>query len=268
MENENQLVILIGIGSLVMIILALTLILFYQSYLKNMLKKEKQIEAIEKRKQLDEFKAVVQAEEQQKIRIANNLHDEIISQILLINQNIDLHTRNYSKNRFQIESLEKDREIIIKAVDGIREICLELVPSVLHNYGLLVAIEKMLNQYNNDGTQSLKFENRYENNMSIAFSLDDQVQIYRLFSELLNNLRKYAEFTLLKVLVESKNNSMQIKFMHDGKAVSNKDIEQLSQKSNGLGLKSIKTRTLLLGATLNYNTEGESKITLVVPYSL
>ena len=62
MENQNEILIFIGLGSLVMLILALVIILFSLNYRRKMLEKEKKIQLMEQEKRIEIFKAAVEAE--------------------------------------------------------------------------------------------------------------------------------------------------------------------------------------------------------------
>ncbi len=63
-------------------------------------------------------------------------------------------------------------------------------------------------------------------------------------------------------------NNLVIEFTHNGKGISNAEIEALSESNTGLGLKSLKSRLLILKAEVNYYKDiNNSTITLFIPIS-
>src|SRR6218665_3833531 len=180
MEDQKVIVIFIGMGCLVMLILALAIILFYQHYRSNLLK-------LEKEKHLMAFKAAVEAEEKQKEKIANNLHDEIIPLLLVIRQHLDRHIRNYDHQKIEKESLKTNSELIDQSIAEIKSIALDLIPKVLLTFGLIKGLEQRIRHMNNGGTYAVGIENKTTFSTEVPFTKSDQVNIYRICLELLNN---------------------------------------------------------------------------------
>jgi signal transduction histidine kinase len=262
MEDQKVIVIFIGMGCLMMLILALVIILFYQHYRSNLLK-------LEKEKHIMAFKAAVEAEEKQKERIANNLHDEVLPLLLVIRQSIDRHIRNYDRHKIEKESLKTNSELIDQSISEIKAITLDLIPKVLLSFGLIKGLEQYIRQMNSSGVHITELKNKTTFTSEVPFSKSDQVNIYRICLEILNNLQKHAGFTNLTVIIDSRASSLLIEFWHNGKRVSNEDIEMFSEFTMGLGLKSLQSRLLMLNATIHYSKETQAAaIDLNIPFSL
>jgi hypothetical protein len=66
--------------------------------------------------------------------------------------------------------------------------------------------------------------------------------------------------------MNSLNKSIVFKVTHNGKGISNEEMNLFTENSKGLGLKSLKARIILLKANINYNKDiNSSSITLTVP---
>jgi signal transduction histidine kinase len=256
---EGKIEISIIIAWMVVFSLVMVIIFFTLNY-------KAKINQVEKEKQLLAFKAAFEAEERQKERIANNLHDEIIPLLTALAQNQQQHKKNLDSKRLIVEDFKSDAEIIDQSIKGIKAIALDLIPTIFINFGLLKAIEHYIRKLNTQNT-SAELENKTEFNGEMPFSKAEQINIYRLCLEIMNNLQKHAGYTYLRVIMTTTAKIFTIQFKHDGKAVSDEDIELFSRESAGLGLKSIKSRLLLLQGSVNYTTERTiATINLNLPY--
>jgi signal transduction histidine kinase len=266
MQTQENIAIFIAFGCLIMFMLVLVIIMFVAIYQRKMSLKEARIQIMEQEKQIALFRASTEAEEQQKERIANNLHDEINPLLALLKLNLSRHRIQIEKNSFKPESFNQDTEILNKAIEGIRTTCHDLIPTFLMQYGLIASLESHTRQIQDINNINAQFDNTAEEKDLDCFEKKDQLHIYRICMEILNNLFKHASCTSLKLSVKCSGNKLVIEFMHNGKGVSNEEMEEYTTNSKGLGLKSLKARALILNAQINYIKQDEhSSITLSIP---
>lgn len=227
---------------------------------KNALK-EKKLKEIEHEKELQMIKATIEAEEKQKQKIVNNLHDEIKPLLVLLRHNID---KNAIKN-----DIKPELELIDKIVEGIRTSCLDLIPAFLSKFGLAKSLEDYLFKLDNSDNIVTEFENKINDNELNRFTKQDILNIYRICLETTSNLVKYADCSFLKIKLESSDDKLIINFFHNGTLVSNHEINTLTENSKGLGLKSLKTRTLILNATIDYSVDQNNPaVKFSIPFPL
>src|SRR5690606_30706413 len=184
--DETEIGIFISIAWFVVLVLAMLLIFYYQNYRTNIIR-------VEKEKQIIQFQAAVEAEEKQKERIANNLHDEVLPLTAALIHRMDSHIINAKNNNLSQEELKEDYELINQIVLSIRSIARDLIPVTLLNFGLVKTISYYARELNR-GDSAVEFENRMDRE-DLPFSKNAQVNIYRLCMELFNNLRKHANFS-------------------------------------------------------------------------
>lgn len=257
MESKIEIGLVLGWG--VMFAFVAVIILFSQYYRGKILKSEKE-------KQIIAFEASIESEEKLKERIANNLHDEIIPLLTALGQNIKQHKKDFYTMNLTPTDFEKDLGIVDQSIKGTRSIALDLIPTTFLNFGLLKAMEQYGKQLNKEGTL-VELELNSALNKELPFSKNEQINIYRIYLEILNNLQKHAHFTCLRITIEITEAHFSVQFVHDGKGISNKEIEFLSMSSTGLGLKSLKSRSLILNATINYVDETNvPTIILTIPF--
>lgn len=218
-----------------------------------MLLKEASIKLMEQEKQIELFKATVEAEEQQKEKIARNLHDEINPLLTVLKYNLSRHRIEIKKDKFVPESLITDEQMLDKAIEGIRTTCLDLIPSFLLQYGIIKSLEEYIRNAQQIEGMSVDFENSTNQIEVDRFNKQEQLNIYRVCLEILNNLFKHSSCTVFKMTIKIINNSFVIEFNHNGKGVTNDEMEKHTETSKGLGLKSLKARALIMNATIIYS---------------
>lgn len=270
MENQDitNIKLLITVGILIALFLAAIIILFVVYYQRKMLLKEARIKQIEQEKQIDLFRASVEAEEKQKEKIARNLHDEINPLLAVLKLNLSRHRIEVKKNTFHPDSLKTDSDMLDKAIEGIRTTCFDLVPSFLLQFGLLKSLEEYIRVVQQGDGMVAEFEDLTESGKAEVFSKPQQLNIYRICLEILNNLFKHSHCTSIKMSVEDNGRSLILEFKHNGKGITNEEMEVYTETSKGLGLKSLKARALILNARIDYRKHVPiSSVKLSIPYS-
>ncbi|MES2515851.1 MAG: ATP-binding protein [Bacteroidota bacterium] len=268
MEGPQNIILLIVIGCISMILMAAIVVLFVALYKRNMLQKENEIKIIEQQQQIALFKASVEIEEQQKEKIARNLHDEINPLLAVLKFNLSKHRIEARKDKFDPDSLIADTSLLDKAIEGIRTTCLDLIPSFLLQYGLVKSLEQYLDHVQQIGHVEVEFENNIPDDALNSFEKQDQLNTYRICLEILNNIFKHAACTRLKMNMSFQQQQLVIHISHNGLGVSNTDMDHYTETSKGLGLKSLKARALILNSTINYLKETPySSVTLSIPYT-
>lgn len=232
--------------------LALAIVIFHIVYRSIMLKQENE-------KQLASISAAVEAEERHKAKIAGDLHDEALNALTMLKQELEI----------QNVQNEKINTILNETITTVRRIALDLVPMTLIRQGLIKSLESLAIQITTQRERVVEFRNELNFDNRLKFSQQAEVNIYRVCLEIIRNLVKHCDFTYLVISIEPTSNSLIIDFTHNGKGVSNHEIELSRKKTTGLGLASIDARLLILNATINYaqNSEGDFwTVVLTIPF--
>lgn len=264
MENKEAVMLFIEMAWIAMLSLVVIVIFFSLRYSVKVLRTEKEKEKTEKEKQILVFKASVEAEENLKEKLANNLHDEIIPLLVALGRNIEQHKKDLKNNSLNESELIVDSGLTDQSIKAIRAIALDLTPSIFLNFGLIKSIEHLVMQLNSK-TRSIELENKTNFSSELHLPKNIQINIYRMFSEILNNLGKHADYSYLRITIANDDKNIMVNFRHDGLGISNEEIEHFTESSAGLGLKSLKSRSLILNAKLEYNKERPS-IDLTIPF--
>ena len=185
--------------------------------------------------------AIFQTKEREQKRIAQELHDDIGSSLTVIK--FALHQLDLEEDKKV--SLNGSLSAIIKKV---RNLSNELSPSVLEEFGLLNALKNLIANI----SDSTSINGSFESNVNEIFGLTKEVEIsiYRIVQELLTNILKYANASMVKVCFNLNNNGLKLKIIDDGSGFS---PLKHHFKNNSLGLMNIESRAEYINATIEYS---------------
>lgn len=198
----------------------------------NIKKMERMIEEEKLSRQKDIMKATLNAEEQQRLVIGNELHDGVG------------HTLTYTSLFLQMAANAKTLtpEIIVKAkgkvdeaLKEIKRISTNLVPPALIDLGFKEAIVELFNQYSKVNRISFKITCKDTDFANV--NLNAQRNIYRIVQELLNNTVKHSKASAVSLNIKKTRQSMALVFFNNGNAFDPSKVKR------GLGLNSIHNRT-------------------------
>jgi len=198
-----------------------------------------------KQMQKDLYIAGINAEEQERSRLAKDLHDGLGP--LLSTCRIYLH-KIKNKGNNDVDSFNKLEEIIDESLRGIKEISNNISPHILRNFGLIHALKSFIEKI----SDKCKIEVISNFNPSERFEEIIEVTIYRILTELLNNTIKYANASNAVIQVKNENNRLFIEYKDDGKGF---DYVETLNKNKGFGLLNIKSRVESIGGNYEFLSE-------------
>ncbi|MCC6370742.1 MAG: hypothetical protein IT236_07055 [Bacteroidia bacterium] len=267
MEGQGELTLFIFLAVLFVITPAAIIISSSSLYKRRLKEKEAKIKEIEYQKQIEGFKLVVEAEERERDKIAKNLHDGVIPGFCAIQSNLETHTNELADERHKAK-FYKDINTLSKKIAEVRGITHDLALPTLNKEGLIAALEEHIDYLSEADEGEILFENKsnYENNL--PFTTADQNNIFRICMELMQNLSKYAHYDSLQVCISSAEEYLIIEFIHDGIGINNEAIKEFTESGLGIGLQSLKSRSMILNANIDYSfDEHTAGIVLTVPFN-
>lgn len=208
-----------------------------------------------KRKEMERkvLSAVIQTEEKERERFAKDMHDGIgplLSTVkLYVNELGTPEIGNKEKKEFVIQV----NKMLDDAVASIREISNNLMPRVIHEYGLVKALEAFCQKVNQTRKIHVDF-----NAKGIESSLDKNVQLilFRVISELLTNTIKHAKAQSAYIQLQKSGDNISLIFTDNGIGFDSKKV--MENKNTGIGLKSIVSRIKSINGNCEIiSSEGE-----------
>ena len=227
----------IGIG-----ILFLTLILSISFLIYNRKIREKQ----------DQFsKQLIQNIEEERHRIARDLHDDIGQSLSILKSKI---SKEKTADPSTFLEIKKELERVIEQT---REISSNLYPSYLEKIGLVRSVASLTENIQNSTKIECSFTLPKEvDNLSIII----KTHLFRIIQECTNNTIKHAQASALKILIELKKENFVLTYIDNGKGIH-------KQKHNiGLGLNSIRERVKILNGSLQIEDKLLKGFKLIITF--
>jgi signal transduction histidine kinase len=244
-----------------MIMLSSFVVLFLLNHKKKVLEQKNIISANESAYQRELVKASLLAAEEERMRMASNLHDDTGVLLTVIKQRLQLASKNIHDDRPK-RLLEEAATVLDTATQQVRNISNELVPSTVAKSGIMYAMQELCDNLSSESL-SLDFTNNCGNP---ELSLQKGVNLYRILSESINNIIKHGLPSDIRLTSEINENKLLFTILHNGKGLANSDVVTLTAGSKGLGLKNIAARAQLTGSKIDYAAGPTvSKVSIETP---
>ena len=197
---------------------------------------------------------ITRAQEDERKRIARELHDEASPPLLLLIQRLDTvssGTRPRLSESLK-NSLESIRSQAINALEGLQRCAQSLRPRILDDLGLLPALEWMAEDLvEKDGIDAHVEVIGKERSLLAEVEL----LLFRIAQEALSNTRRHAEASRAVVKLEFGNNSIKMTVSDNGKGFELPERMGDLASIGKLGLAGMQERTRLLGGSLKIESE-------------
>ncbi len=220
--------------------------------------KRKKIEELEKNQKLMAMDAMIGGQEEERKRIAKELHDGLGGLL----STVQLHFSSIQPKNMPAQDgngLQKAATLLNDACGEVRRIAHNMMPGALIKLGLVPALQDICDAMNQSGIQAdLQVFN-------VGQRLDEQVEIsvYRIIQELLSNIRKHAKAREVIIQLSQSEDTLSVTVEDDGVGFN---VTQV-RAGGGIGLKSIESRVKYLNGSLDLDARtGEgTTVNLEIP---
>ncbi|MGS2763046.1 tetratricopeptide repeat-containing sensor histidine kinase [Sinomicrobium sp. M5D2P9] len=235
---------LLGTISLFSFIIIVYSYFYYKKDKKLAFEKEQnyqnQLNKLEQEQQLLSTRAMLKGEEQERKRMAQDLHDGLGGILAGVRMNLS-EVESGLTSTFHTE-INKIISNVDKSMKELRRIARNLMPESLSRIGLEGALEDLCKSYE---TASFKVDYQpYE--IGVTLTDSERLTIYRIVQELLNNALHHSKASLVIVQCSQNENGFYITVEDDGKGF---DPENPKHKK-GLGLRNLEHRVKTMDGTL------------------
>lgn len=218
--------------------------------------KQKELMDIRLYQQREILNAIMMTQEQERERIGESVHNGLAQLLYGVQTRLQLLKVNTPDDEKQLKTI---LNIVSDAINDTRRIAFELVPAVLKDYGIEVALNELIRKIVK-GNPVVNLE------LSGVTELPEKLEfaIYRIVQELLNNIIKHAHATEASVMIKQHKDSISLIVSDNGVGFQ----ELLPRRvGNGMGLKNIRNRVKLLEGrfTLNSSPGAGSRVTITLP---
>ncbi len=254
MEIDKLILIAVFSGTLFSLSLIFTLLGLILSYRKKRIKQKNEFEQQIYFKELEKTNAVVLAQEQERAKIARNLHDEVGAVLAMANRNLKCTVQQVPEDVAYREDLLFTLEILEQSVDKIRSISHNMIPHFLVKFGLVKTLKRLVEQTEKALGSSCTFDSKLIGDLVI--NQQHEINFYSIILELLNNLLKHSHPKSVHLILEKNASLLLLKMKHNGIAISQSEYEYLLQHGDGMGLESIALRLKMINGELLYQRDS------------
>jgi len=203
---------------------------------------------------------VTRAQEEERKRVARELHDETLQNLIVISRQLDKITSSEALWEESLEVVRGLKKQIETAVQEIRRFSHDLRPSVLDDLGLLPALELLADDLEKQGIATA-FKVIGE---ARRLTPEAEVMLFRIAQEATRNVWRHSEASIAELTLEFVNSSLKMSIMDNGRGFRLPQSLGDQASKGKLGLAGMQERARLLGATLKLKSKPRMGTTIVV----
>lgn len=253
-KNKNLRISILAIAVLLLVIISVLIYFYYRNQKKLnrqfQINHEQQLTQIAHDRKLEAMEAVLQGEEQERQRLAQDLHDSMGGMLASIRMAI-------SRDLDRSSAVQHPKEIITKldlTIAEMRRISRNLMPETLRNLGLTMALRE-LTELMTSKELHVQFES-YDVKDDIPFQT--QLAFYRIAQESLGNVIKYAQANQVIVQISQDNQGLSLTIEDNGIGFEQDAVNY------GLGIRNMKNRARLINGSLIVSSKRNAGTTVTV----
>lgn len=225
--------------------------------------RKKKLVSVEKHhKEQEAFaRQLIETEESERRRIANELHDSL-GQNLLVIKNILLVKMQQSQ--IEGKSLSDTSTLVSQTLEEVRSISHNLRPHLLDQLGLTKTIKSLVNQLNETAEVNITAE---IDDLSGVLDPKAEISLFRIIQECFNNIIKHSKAKQAKIVIKRLADSIKVEIKDNGKGIDEIEMKKHEEFGQGFGLYGMKKRAHVFNwvyeihSTPNKGTE----IILIIP---
>jgi two-component system, NarL family, sensor kinase len=263
MVNNLTTIVILGISIMLMLMVSVLLAVLFTQKKKS--QHRKAMADLKEQQQNQLIEAAVKSEETERHRIAETLHDEvgaILSSAKLHLLGIKADTLDTGDQQLH----EKGRTLMNEVIQKVRGISHNLHSNILKEFGLNEAIRDFIRKTVSGA--AIEAETELDDSYN-STNHEEDISTYRMVQELVNNILKYANATRILISSSLKGNDLDLTIYHNGIGLDQAEFEDLSFRKEGLGLKNIRNRVILLRGKIRFSKDNDGyRIHIHVPVKL
>jgi PAS domain S-box-containing protein len=220
-----------------------------QKLMENLLLEEK----LRQYKNISE--TAIQVQEQERSRIGREMHDNVNQILSTIKLFVDMLT---PANSAEIEIKKKSNEYILMAIEEIRKLSREMAVPHLNGKTLAESIRIVIGDIELSTPVSIKFTHDHDSEL---LSPGKKITLFRIIQEQLKNILKYSKAKQVEILLQNKNNNVQLSIKDNGVGFD------MMKTNSGIGLTNIQDRAKFYnGKTEIHSAPGQGcQVTVTLP---
>jgi len=259
LKQKNTLnYILIGSTAALLIILALS----YRNYRNKKMLQQQRINELETEKKLTATEAIIKGEEQERSRLAKDLHDGLGGMLSGVKHSLSSIRGNLVMTEQNMQAFEHSLVMLDSSISEMRRVAHNMMPESLLKFGLDLALRDFCQQVTTSGTLKVAYQSIEIADTPIEQSL--AITVYRIVQELLNNSIKHASARNAIVQLALEGRQLLLTVEDDGKGMD----PNLLKSAKGIGWKNISSRLDYHNGKLDIQSSPDKGTSVYIEFTL
>ncbi len=255
--KEDQVIVIVLIGVLLLLLMGAALLLFFFFSRKKIVAKELEKKTLQINHQKEIIQSIIVTQEEERKRIAQDLHDDISSKLNVINLNANLlKDGNLSPEEYLFVN-EGILDVTDKTLESARKIAHNLLPPILSQFGLKDAIEELADSFNNSRKINIDYKILYPKK---HLSPQNELHLFRITQELINNSVRHGKASNCTIKINYNDNKLYFDYADDGIGFNSENM----QSKKGLGIKNIESRVSLLNGKFQLKSKKNKGFKILI----
>jgi two-component system, NarL family, sensor kinase len=201
---------------------------------------------------------IIDTQEEERSRIARELHDGISQNLIGVRYAIDLARRKVmTGSEGAFAAIEKGAEALNGAIKEVRGLSHALRPGVLDDLGLTAALEALTHNFSERTGTAVTLESVAFKNLLLP---EAKTALYRVAQEALNNIERHANATAVSIKLSSGGGRVQMVISDNGKGFEMPSGKRKARHHGGLGLRNMQERMAHFGGSMLVETSPQGTI--------
>lgn len=242
--------------------LVLLLTLIYRTYRQRQRLQQQRISELETEKKLAATEAVLKGEEQERTRIAKDLHDGLGGMLSGIKHSLNTMKGNLVMTPENMQAFERSVDMLNSSIKEMRRVAHNMMPEVLVKFGLDAALRDFCNDINQTGALQVQYQSIGMDGAAIEQTA--AITVYRIVQELLNNTIKHAGARTALVQLSRTDSTLTVTVEDDGRGFDTRVLQQ----PKGMGWANIQNRVEFLKGKLDVNSQPDKGTSVLIEMEL
>jgi signal transduction histidine kinase len=238
--------------------------LIYRNYRHRQKLQQAKIDELETEKQLTATTAVLKGEEQERTRLAKDLHDGLGGMLSGIKYSLNNMKENLIMTPGNARAFERSIDMLDSSINEMRRVAHNMMPEVLLKYGLNTALKEFCNEIDRSGVLQVNYQCIDAENVAATVEQTVSVTVYRIVQELVNNAIKHAQAQNVLVQLHVHENNLSVTVEDDGKGFDTTLIRQ----SAGIGWRNIQSRIDFLKGTMDVKSDKNNGTSVLIEMNI
>ncbi len=209
------------------------------------------------------FKKIIETEEREKRRFAEDLHDGLGPLLSSINMYLGVAKSRAAGNDSLKELISSAEGLVNNAISDARAIANKLTPGKLKDFGMVPALEEFCSTINKTGNIKVIFSHK---NADERFGSTIENNFYRIAAELLTNTVKHAEASQAFLNLIRNGQFLLLHYSDNGKGFNFQACKR--EKNHSHGLSNIESRVRSIGGNYDFRTKPGEGVSVTVSVTL